>query len=413
MNNKNIKNIQLNMKVKNFSTKNLSLDWPKILGRTGSLLPAHRLANNYIKESKLITAAKVNKVLAFSNIKISQFMLDDILKRSRLEFFNLDSDTIKSNYFLKNIGTVRSKVQIPGVYIWTHLSTGDKYVGSSSTLARRLIGYFNGTHKDTGKLIPLIKSEGIGAFKLEVLPLIKYYSINQELSLEQYFLLHSEFNLNILKVVNDFSGARAKPLYMYTKDLSELIYYSNVQEDFIFKLRIHHTIFTRSLKTGTPYLNKYVFTNTPIIDAKENNYSIAEVNKMLDKDRFEIQNTKGRKVFLKAVNNSDTKEFNSINDCIEYLNTIAPSYKTTLYRHIKSGKPYQGYICELDSEEARNVQEVNVIHVANNENITYSSLRKAALSFAPKYNTTGQTIKAFADSGKLFKNEYKITIIKK
>jgi hypothetical protein len=75
------------------------------------------LANNYIKESKLITAAKVNKVLAFSNIKISQFMLDDILKRSRLEFFNLDSDTIKSNYFLKNIGTVRSKVQIPGVYI--------------------------------------------------------------------------------------------------------------------------------------------------------------------------------------------------------------------------------------------------------------------------------------------------------
>jgi hypothetical protein len=37
-------------------------------------------------------------------------------------------------------------------------------VGSSSTLARRLIGYFNGTHKNTGKLIPLIKSEGIGAF---------------------------------------------------------------------------------------------------------------------------------------------------------------------------------------------------------------------------------------------------------
>jgi hypothetical protein len=56
-------------------------------------------------------------------------------------------------------------------------------------------------------LIPLIKSEGIGAFKLQVIPLIEFYSVNQELSLEQYFLLHPEYNLNVLKVVNDFSGA--------------------------------------------------------------------------------------------------------------------------------------------------------------------------------------------------------------
>jgi hypothetical protein len=259
--------------------------------------------------------------------------------------------------------------------------------------------------------MPLIKSNGIGAFKLEVLPLIESYSINQELSLEQYFLLHSEFNLNTLRVVNNFSGARAKPLYMYTKDLSELIYYSDVQEDFIFKLRIHHTIFTRSLKTGTYYLDKYVFTDKPILGAKENNYSIVEINKILDKDRLEIQN-KSRRVFLKTVDGSDTKEFNSIIDCVDYLNTIAPSNKTTLYRYIKTGKPYQGYICELNNEEIRDI-EVSVTHVASNETITYSSLRKAALSFEPKYKTTGQTIKTFADSGKLFKDEYKITIIKK
>jgi len=80
------------------------------------------------------------------------------------------------------------------------------YVGSSSALARRLIGYFNNTHKDTGKLIPLIKKEGISAFNLEVIPIINNYTINQEISLEQYFLLHSKFNLNTLKVVNNFSG---------------------------------------------------------------------------------------------------------------------------------------------------------------------------------------------------------------
>jgi hypothetical protein len=75
------------------------------------------LANKYIKQNKLITAVEINRVMAFSKIKISQSMLDKILKRSRLEFSNLNSDTIKSSYFLKNIGTVRGKIQIPGVYI--------------------------------------------------------------------------------------------------------------------------------------------------------------------------------------------------------------------------------------------------------------------------------------------------------
>jgi hypothetical protein len=30
---------------------------------------------------------------------------------------NLDSDTTRSDYFLQNIGAVRGKIQVPGVYI--------------------------------------------------------------------------------------------------------------------------------------------------------------------------------------------------------------------------------------------------------------------------------------------------------
>ena len=168
---------------------------------------------------------------------------------------------------------------------------------------------------------------------------------------------------------------------------------------------------TGSLLPAHRLANKFIKQDKPITAAKENNYSIVEINKILDKDRLEIQN-KSRRVFLKTVDGSDTKEFNSIIDCVDYLNTIAPSNKTTLYRHIKTGKLYQGYICELNNEEIRDI-EVSVTHVASNETIIYSSLRKAALSFEPKYKTTGQTIKTFADSGKLFKDEYKITIIKK
>lgn len=166
------------------------------------------------------------------------------------------------------------------------------YVGSSSSLARRLIGYFNSTHKETGKLIPLIKKEGINAFDLEVIPLIDNYVVNQELSLEQYFLLHSKFNLNTLKVINNFSGATSKPLYMYTKDFSQLIYSSHIQEDFIFKLRIHHSTFSNSLKTGGIYLGKYIFTDKPVLGAKESNMSEEYINKMLDNDKLEEKNVK-------------------------------------------------------------------------------------------------------------------------
>jgi hypothetical protein len=105
---------------KSYSTcasKQTTVDWPEVLGRKGDQLPTHRLAKQYIDEGKPITAAEVNKVLAFADIKITQSKLKEILKGQRLEFLNLNSDTTRSDYFLQNIGTVRGKIQVPGVYI--------------------------------------------------------------------------------------------------------------------------------------------------------------------------------------------------------------------------------------------------------------------------------------------------------
>jgi hypothetical protein len=115
-----IKNLQT-LGLKNFYSTSASnkanIDWPEVLGRRGPLLPAHRLANQYINKAKRITAVEVDKVLAFAEIKITQTKLDEILSRPRLEFSNLDSNTTRSDYFLQNIGTVRGKIQVPGVYI--------------------------------------------------------------------------------------------------------------------------------------------------------------------------------------------------------------------------------------------------------------------------------------------------------
>jgi len=121
-----------------------------------------------------------------------------------------------------------------------------------------------------------MKKEGVSAFKLEVIPLMSGYEDKQELSIEQYFLLHTEYNLNTLRVVNNISGSRSKALFMYTKDFSKLMYFSNIQEDFIFKLRIHHSIFTNSLISGSIYLGKYVFTDQPVEGAAISNLSDTE-----------------------------------------------------------------------------------------------------------------------------------------
>lgn len=208
---------------------------------------------------------------------------------------------------------------------------------------------------------------------------------------------------------------------MYTKDLSKLIYSSDKQEDFIFNLRIHYSIFNRSIRTGAVYLGKYIFTDKPVQGAKECNMTMVDVLNLLEKDRLEERTKEGacastRKVIITSVNDVDyIKYFNSINDCLTFLNTVAPSNKTTLYRYIESGKPYHDFICKWGSEETVHVVsksiQVSVTNVLTGTTAVYPTIRKAALSFAPEIKTTGQTIKIYAENGKLFKEKYLIKFI--
>nr|YP_009262059.1 hypothetical protein [Chrysoporthe austroafricana]AMX22134.1 hypothetical protein [Chrysoporthe austroafricana] len=399
-------------------------DWPLIYNKKsenlGNSLSPYQLAMKYLKSVNAITALEVNNVLAFSGISITQNLLDNILNRPRLVFQNLSLCTLNSSEFLEQVGTIRKEKCPAGVYIWTHLSTGDKYVGSSSSLARRLIGYFKNSHADVGKLIPLIKSEGVGAFNLEVIPLITDYKAKQELSIEQYFLLHSEYNLNRLRVVNNISGSRSKSLFMYTKDFTKLMFSSSTQEDFIFKFRIHHTIFTQSIMTGSIYLGKgkYIFTDQPVEGAEESNLSESELLAILEEDRLIVkqdeENRVGRKVTIRSIKDGNFVQiFDSISDCIAFLNstthlldsekgsTAGKFSKTTLYRYIKSGKPYNGFICQWTDDQTSHIKDksigVKVLHIPTGTVNEYLTIRKAALAFDPV--TTGQTIKAYIPFG--------------
>jgi hypothetical protein len=65
------------------------------------------------------------------------------------------------------------KIEIPGVYIFTHNKTGSKYIGSSSQLVIRLNNYINKKDIPEGLLRPLLYKDGIDNFSLELIPIVK------------------------------------------------------------------------------------------------------------------------------------------------------------------------------------------------------------------------------------------------
>lgn len=172
---------------------------------------------------------------------------------------------------------------------------------------------------------------------------------------------------------------------------------------------------------GTVYLNKYVFTDKPVDGARISGMTEEEINIMLDRDRLEERNRKKaiRKVRIIAVDDdSNTKLFDTIKDCLAYINSVAPSNKTTLKRRIESKTPYHGFICKWESEETTPIRDkavqVSVTDMSSGKTEIYSSMREAALSFAPEYITrvlSRPTIKAYAESGKLYKSKYRITYL--
>ena len=201
------------------------------------------------------------------------------------------------------MGLPHSKVQTQGVYIFTCLTTGQKYVGSSSQLSFRLKGYLNQTHKNTGKLIPLIKEIGLSEFQLvpfnfhlphgvnenlgacgawdrrsrEVISLPYYSEFRPEIVLEQYYLLDPSFNLNTVRIANNPSGSNSKALYFYNRDKSILYFSTTQQKDFISKLNISHFTFTKHLTKGTYYLGKYLFLREKISTARSSDMTLAEI----------------------------------------------------------------------------------------------------------------------------------------
>jgi hypothetical protein len=300
-----------------------------------------------------VTANTINSILAYCNITITEKELQDLLNTSSFIIKNINNKVITKKILNDKLGLPNSKKRIPGIYIFTHLTTGKKYVGSSSELALRLSGYINLRHKESGLLIPLLKKEQLRNFSLQVFPLDINYVKGSELVLEQYYLLDPSFTLNTIRVANNPSGSNAKNLYMYNRDMSILYYSSTQQIDFIRKLNIHHTTFTKHLNNGTYYLGKYLFLREPVLTAKVENKNDLELSLMLEKDRLKFNKNKplnklSKSVLITDINDNNSVILPSLDKSIEYLRKKGlVANRITLIKYINASKPYKGYLCQF------------------------------------------------------------------
>jgi len=338
------------IKNKEFKEKN---NWKTILGRKGELKHPYKLVSDYLKNGEQVTVEILNKILSYCNVSLTE---EQFTKLMNFPKFRIDMKDIKeaNKEIKKLVGLPSSKIQVSGIYIFTHLINGSKYVGSSSQLAIRLRSYINNKNRNIGLFIPFLRKEGINSFSLDIIPVINNWDFRGELVLEQYYLLNSAFNLNRIKVVNNPSGSHSKGLYMYNRNKTILYYYSSQQKDFINNFNIHYITFNKHLKNNTYYLGKYSFSRELVLTAKDTNISILDLALKLQKDRIIFNKNKpidreSRAIILTSIKDpKNIKILYGFRSCINYLSKEKgyPSTRETLIKYINNGKPYKGYICK-------------------------------------------------------------------
>lgn len=285
-------------------------------------------------------------------VSITENQLEELKKLPGVKMkLPLNDET--SSYLQKLIGKAYTSKWKSGIYIFTHLPSGSKYVGSSNCLSRRLNQYLTLKHinqKNSGLLLPLINKDGFDKFSLEIFVMPREFSSDFfYLFLEQYYLLHKEFNLNTQRIVN-FRVNQGKKTYLYDLQEKILFYTSRSLNQINSELGIHFNTCNNCIKNGNNYLNFFKISNTLIKSAVNINLDINLItNLILEKRKlFKISELKKKvslPISLKNVKTEENLHFNSITDTVKYLKSINIIVdRNTASKYLDTGKSYKGYL---------------------------------------------------------------------
>lgn len=306
--------------------------------------------NLFENDKIIVNHNMINNLLINQGVSINETELNEIKRISSVKFkLPLTNETCCS--FISLLGKPKTRRRRSGVYIFTHLSTGKKYVGSSNSLSRRMDQYFNKSsfNKNTGLFIPLIEKDGLQAFELEIFVMPpKYDSDYYFLFLEQYFLLHNTFELNTQKIVN-FRVRQGKKIYLYDKS-GEILYYVSLSLNQIKdNLGIHPNTCMKGINNQETYLNYFKITDQFITTSRKVDITLDELVKLIsEKKLLFLKNDFFNKLSVPiAVTNSLTfekQDFLSIKDAVIYFkekNIILDRNKIS--QCIKTKEAYKGY----------------------------------------------------------------------
>lgn len=332
------------------------------------------LALEHIKSVKPTTSSVINKILSNQNIEVTESKLDSLLKVPGVEL-DLPISTPESAKLLVELAGKSAYQGFFGVYVFIHKQTGQKYVGSSNLLRRRLDYYFKGDFPLAGQFLPLLHREGLKAFKLIIFKFDNNkYSSQDALLLEQYYLLSKEFNLNTLRVVNA-GPSKGHAIYIYDLTCSTLYYKAKSSIELKRVLSIHPETCKKFVDSKLPYLNKFLLLSYPISTACLSNISVQELLNTMQKQRqdtyrlgtrrsipVELEIKKGN-TFVDNNVDGYTLKFDSLTSCIEHLRGLGLTIKRdTLTRYIKLGKVFHNFLCKYsDKVLPDNFEQIGLI----------------------------------------------------
>ena len=316
------------------------------------------LAIEQINSSTPTTHLIINKLLFNQGLSITKNKFENLLKVKGVEI-NLPVVKLEDKKLLEEFTGSSKYKGFFGVYIFIHKITGQKYVGSSNLLRRRMEYYFKGDFPLAGKFLPLLHKEGLNTFKLIIYKLDENkFNSTDAFFLEQYFLLNKEFNLNTLKVVNAGSS-KGINVYVYDLSCSTLYYHAKSQINLKRKLKIHPETCKKYIDSKLPYLNKFLLLSHPIPTALNSNITVKELVTIMQKERQAIYKLGARRnipvtleilegnTFVDSSVIGHTLNFNSLTSCIENLSKFGLIIKRdTLTKYIKNGKVFHNFLCK-------------------------------------------------------------------
>lgn len=333
------------------------------------------LVLGHINSGKPTTSLIIHQILLNQNLSVNDSKLEELLKVKGVEL-DLPISTPENKKLLDGLTGKSQYKGFSGVYIFTHKKTGSKYVGSSNLLRRRIEYYLKGDFPLAGKFLPLLRQEGLEAFKLAIFKLDNSkFSNNDALILEQYHLLNKEFNLNTLRVVNAGIFLQKVNIAVYVYDLrcSTLYYHAKSRIELKRVLKIHTETSKKFVDSKIPYLNKFLLLSYPIPTASINNISTEELVNIMQKERQNIYTLGTRRslrveleikegnAFLDSWGH--TLHFDSLTSSVEYLKELGLTIKRdTLTKYIKNAKVFHHFLCKYsDKVLPDNFEEVGLI----------------------------------------------------